>query len=333
MMGFEKSFGLSVSAGRMIEGNLTPVVPGAQARAVKHTPDLVPESAPESAPKSAMPLAAGLYVAATPIGNLGDASARLLDVLRRADGVLCEDSRVTGKLLAAFGIKARMTPYHDHNADQLRPQVLARLEAGEALALVSDAGTPLVSDPGYKLVRDAREAGFAIHAVPGPSAPITALMVSGAPTDRFSFHGFLPKGSPARRKVLGGLAGRNETVMFFETAPRLAGALTDIDAALGARTVAVCRELTKKFEEVIEGEAWALAERFAETPTKGEIVLVIHPPGEAPPPSEADVDALLRDALKTHRVKDAAAQVAEATGLPKRDLYARAQAMKDAEDG
>ena len=275
------------------------------------------------------PLAPGLYVAATPIGNLGDASGRLLDALARADGVLCEDSRVTGKLLAAFGVRARMTPYHDHNADAARPKVLARLAAGEALVLVSDAGTPLVSDPGFKLVRDARAAGHAVHAVPGPCAPIAALMVSGAPTDRFGFHGFLPKAKGARTAMLAELTARPETTMAFETAPRLAAALADIAEAMGARTVSVCRELTKRYEEVVTGEAAALAARFAEAPTKGEIVLVIHPAGGAPPPDEEAVDALLRAALAEHRVKDAAAAVAAATGLSKRDLYARAQAMKD----
>ena len=280
----------------------------------------------------APPLAPGLYVAATPIGNLGDASRRLLDVLDRADGVLCEDSRVTGKLLSAFGIRAPMTAYHDHNADALRPRVLARLAAGEALALVSDAGTPLVSDPGFKLVRDARSAGHAVHAVPGPCAPIAALMVSGAPTDRFGFHGFLPKGQ-RRRAALAALAGRDETLVFFETAPRLAGALADVAATLGPRTVSVARELTKRYEEVVTGEASALAERYEGAPPKGEIVLVVHPPGEAAPPGEAEVDAALREALREHRVKDAAALVAEATGLPRRDLYARAQALKEAPEG
>ena len=283
----------------------------------------------ETASTDDEPLAPGLYVAATPIGNLGDASARLLSVLARADGVLCEDSRVTGKLLAAFGIRARMTAYHDHNEDALRPQVLGRLADGAALALVSDAGTPLVSDPGFKLVRDARAAGHAVHAVPGPSAPIAALMVSGAPTDRFAFHGFLPKAAKARRDALSALAGRKETLMVFETAPRLAASLADIAEAMGPRTVSVCRELTKRYEEVVTGEAGALAERYAEAPTKGEIVVVIHPGTEAPPPSDAEVDAMLRDALATHRVKDAAAAVADATGLSKRELYARAQALKD----
>ncbi|WP_031551275.1 16S rRNA (cytidine(1402)-2'-O)-methyltransferase [Parvularcula oceani] len=274
------------------------------------------------------PLQPGLYVAATPIGNLGDASARLLRVLRGADAVLCEDSRVTGKLLSAFGIEARLQPYHDHNGASVRPGILDRLEAGAALALVSDAGTPLISDPGYKLVREARARGIRIHAVPGPSAPLTALSVSGAPTDRFSFHGFLPAKTAARKSALSALADRQETLLFFETAPRLASALADIAESLGSRTVAVARELTKRYEEVVEGDAADLAARFAESPTKGEIVLIIHPPAPDAAPSEADIDALLREALAGHRVKDAASMVAKRTGLPKRDLYARALALK-----
>ncbi|MBB4657575.1 16S rRNA (cytidine(1402)-2'-O)-methyltransferase [Parvularcula dongshanensis] len=275
------------------------------------------------------PLAPGLYVAATPIGNLGDASARLLDVLRRADGVLCEDSRVTGKLLSAFGIENRLQPYHDHNGARVRPGVLDRLRSGAALVLVSDAGTPLVSDPGYKLVREVRAAGLRVHAVPGPSAPLAALMVSGAPSDRFSFHGFLPRTQKARRDLFTSLGGRDETLLFFETAPRLASALSDLADALGPRTVSIARELTKRYEEVVEGEAAELAAAYEAAPPKGEIVLIVHPAEAAAPPDEESVDRQLREALRTHRVKDAAAFVAEATGLPRRGLYARAQALKD----
>ena len=275
------------------------------------------------------PLAPGLYVAATPIGNLGDASARLLDVLARADGVLCEDTRITGKLLSAYAIKASLHPYHDHSGPDVREKVLARLEDGAALALVSDAGTPLVSDPGYKLVREARARGVAVHAVPGPSAPIAALMVSGAPTDRFSFHGFLPPKSKARRDALTALGARQETLLFFETAPRLAASLADIAEALGPRTVSVARELTKTFEEVVTGPASDLAARYETAPTKGEIVLVIHPGEGDAPLTEAEIDAALLAALSEHRIKDAAALVAEATGLPRKQLYARALALKD----
>ena len=273
------------------------------------------------------PLAPGLYVCATPIGNLGDASRRLLDVLARADGVLCEDTRVTAKLLAAYGIRAALTPYHDHNAARVRPGLLDRLRAGAALALVSDAGTPLVSDPGYKLVAEARGAGLAVHAVPGPSAPIAALMISGAPTDRFSFHGFVPAKAKARDEGFAALAARDETLTFFDTAPRLAATLDSLARVLPDRTVSVARELTKRYEEVVTGNPARLAARYADAPPKGEIVLIVHPPtGDAIAP--ADVDALLRAALKEHRIRDAAALVAEATGLPRRDLYARALALR-----
>ena len=275
------------------------------------------------------PLAPGLYVAATPIGNLRDASPRLLDVLSRADLVLCEDSRVTGKLLSAFGVKARMLAYHDHNGDRVRPQVLERLGRGESLALVSDAGTPLVSDPGYKLVREARAAGHRVNAVPGPCAPIAALMVCGAPTAAFSFHGFLPRTDKARADALAPFRDRDETVLFFETAPRLASALAAVAKVLGARSVSVCRELTKLHEEVVTGDAGELAAAYEAAPPRGEIVLVIHPPAPTDAPAQADVDALLRAALGEHRVKDAAGIVAEATGLPRKALYARALELKD----
>ena len=280
-----------------------------------------------SEPLAADPLAAGLYVCATPIGNLGDASRRLLSVLARADGVLCEDTRVTAKLLAAYGIRADLSPYHDHNGARVRPGILEALRGGAALALVSDAGTPLVSDPGYKLVAEARAAGVAVHAVPGPSAPIAALMVSGAPTDRFSFHGFVPNKAKARGDAFAALAARNETLMFFDTAPRLAATLESLARVMPDRTVSVARELTKRFEEVVTGAPGALAERYAEAPPRGEIVLIVHPP-EGGAGAPADVDGLLRAALAEHRVKDAAALVAEATGLPRRDLYARALALK-----
>ena len=281
--------------------------------------------APSAAP--AAPLAPGLYVCATPIGNLQDASPRLLDVLARADLVLCEDSRVTGKLLSAFGIKAKLDAYHDHNGDRVRPGVLARLAASESVALVSDAGTPLVSDPGYKLVRAVREAGHAIHAVPGPSAPLAALMVSGAPTDRFSFHGFVPRTEAGRRSLFGALTERDETLTFFETAPRLAATLRVLGAVAPGRTVSVARELTKRFEEVVTDAADVLARRYEDAAPKGEIVLIVHPP-EPVAPDAAAVDEALRAALAEHRVKDAAAKVADATGLPRRDLYQRALALK-----
>ena len=277
-------------------------------------------------PLAADPLAPGLYVCATPIGNLGDASRRLLDVLARADGVLCEDSRVTAKLLAAYGIKAALSPYHDHNGAKVRPGILERLLGGAALALVSDAGTPLVSDPGYKLVAEARAVGVTVRAVPGPSAPLAALMVCGAPTDRFSFHGFADRTDKARDEAFARLAGRDETLLFFDTGPRLADTLASLARVMPARVISVCRELTKRYEEVVTGEPANLAARYADAPPKGEIVLVIHPPEEAV--ATHDVDALLLAALADHKVKDAAGIVAEATGLPKRELYARALTLR-----
>jgi 16S rRNA (cytidine1402-2'-O)-methyltransferase len=274
------------------------------------------------------PLPPGLHVCATPIGNLGDASPRLVRTLSQADAVLCEDSRVTGGLLGHLGIEARMIPYHDHNGAAVRPRILEALENGAAYALVSDAGTPLVSDPGYKLVAEARARGVAVHAVPGPSAPIAALMVSGTPTHAFSFHGFVPAKDKARRDLFASLRARDETILLFETAPRLAVTLAAVAEVMGERQVSVARELTKRFEEVVTGAAPALAARYAEAGTKGEIVLVLHPPAGLPALSQEEVDARLRAALSEGKVKDAAALVAEATGLPRRDLYARALTLK-----
>jgi len=270
----------------------------------------------------------GLHVVATPIGNLGDMTARAIETLRAADLVLCEDTRVTGRLLQAYGVKTPMRPYHDHNAAEARPDVLARLSAGAAVALVSDAGTPLVSDPGYKLVRAARDAGHPVFAVPGPSAAIAALSIAGAPTDRFLFAGFPPAKSGARAKFYAELAAVPATLVVYETGPRLGASLADLAAAAPGRRVAVARELTKKFEEVVEGTAEDLAPRYAAGPApKGEIVLVVHPP-EAEAASADDLDAALAEALETLSVKDAAAAVSEALSLPKKTVYARALALK-----
>ncbi len=267
------------------------------------------------------PLAPGLHIAATPIGNLGDVTPRLLDALRMADLILCEDTRVTGHLLSHFGIETSMRPYHDHNAAQTRPDVLAKLRDGAAIVLVSDAGTPLIADPGYKLVAEARAQETPIFAIPGPSAVITALSIAGVPTDRFSFLGFLPPKQTARRKVLAEVADRyGETLVFYETAPRLANALSDIAAEFGDPDVVIGRELTKRHEEIVSGTASALANQYAEAPTKGEIVLIIAP-RIAPAASDEDVDTLMQRALKTMRLKEASAHVASLTGRRKRDLY------------
>lgn len=273
-------------------------------------------------------LAPGLYIVATPIGHLKDISIRALETLAGAATIYAEDTRVSRKLLDAYGIQTPLSPYHDHNAAQVRPQILARLARGEALALVSDAGTPLVSDPGFKLVRDAAAAGHHVTTVPGASAALSGLVLAGLPTDTFLFAGFLPPKSGARRARLEELARVPGTLIFFESGPRLAAMLTDAGAVLGDRPAAVAREITKAFEEVRRGALTGLATHYAEAGgPKGEIVVVIAPPSEAPPPEAGDVDALLRQALAAHSLKDAAAAVAEATGLPRREVYNRALAL------
>ncbi|WOI53523.1 16S rRNA (cytidine(1402)-2'-O)-methyltransferase [Parvularcula sp. LCG005] len=267
-------------------------------------------------------LAPGLYVAATPIGNLGDITRRLQQTLAAADEILCEDTRVTGKLLQALGIKTKMRAYHDHNGAAVRPQVLDAIEAGGALALVSDAGTPLIADPGFKLVREARERGLTVVAIPGPCAAIAALSIAGVPTDRFSFQGFLPPKSGARRTRLNALSSRGETLVFYETGPRIADCLRDIAATLGDGPVLIARELTKLHEEVVEGDALSLADRYDETAPKGEIVLIV-PARADVAMGDADVDRLMAEALETMSLKDASAHVASVTGRKKRDLYQR----------
>ena len=274
--------------------------------------------------RSPRPLAAGLYVVATPIGNAGDMTLRALDVLAAADVVACEDSRVTGRLLSMHGVRAKLTPYHEHNAARARPALLERMVRGEAVALVADAGTPLVSDPGYKLVAEAVAAGLTVTAAPGASAPLAALTVSGLPTDRFLFAGFLPSRRPARRKALAELAPVKATLVLLESPRRLAAALIDMADVLGARPAAVARELTKLFEEVRRGGLDELASHYRQVGApKGEIVVVIGPP-EPTPSDPQDVDARLLAALETLTVREAAAAVAAATGLPRRRLYARA---------
>ena len=235
-----------------------------------------------------MSLEPGLYVAATPIGNLKDITLRVIEALREADLILCEDTRVTGKLLSAHSIKTPMKAYHDHNAARVRPEVLERLENGERICLVSDAGTPLISDPGYKLVREVRDAGLPVFTLPGPSAMVAALSIAGAPTDRFLFAGFLPVKSGARKSELEGLKAVPATLVFYETGPRLAACLGDMAEVLGPRTVAVARELTKLHEEVREGLPGDLAAVYMEERApKGEIVVVVHPPA-ADEPGAAD---------------------------------------------
>jgi 16S rRNA (cytidine1402-2'-O)-methyltransferase len=269
-------------------------------------------------------VAPGLHIVATPIGNAGDLSFRALEVLRAADLVACEDTRVTGKLLARYGIGARRFAYHEHNAERVRPVLLEKLRAGARIALVSDAGTPLVSDPGYRLVRAAIEEGLPVTSVPGPSAPVAALVLSGLPPDRFLFAGFLPPKRAARRSELAGLRGLAATLVFFEAPHRLPESLADMAEMLGERPAAVARELTKMFEEVRRGSLAVLAAHYAAAgPPKGEIVVVVGATRE-PAHEEAGLDARLRRALAGMSLRDAAEAVAEATGLPRRQVYARA---------
>jgi 16S rRNA (cytidine1402-2'-O)-methyltransferase len=280
-------------------------------------------------------LEGGLYLVATPIGNLRDTTLRALEILAACDLIACEDTRVTRKLIDHFGIMTPLTPYHDHNAETARPKILDKLAAGTSVALVSDAGTPLISDPGYKLVRAARTAGHAVTAAPGASAVLTALAVAGLPTDRFFFEGFLPAKEAARRTRIAELARVPGTLVLFETGPRLAATLGDLAAGLSVREAAVCRELTKLHEEVRRGALAELAEAYATgAETRGEIVILVGPPRGAAQPTAAEIDTLLRAALARVSLKDAVAEVAAATGEPRRTVYARALALtKEHSDG
>lgn len=272
-------------------------------------------------------LSPGLYIVATPIGNLGDLSPRAADILSRADLIVVEDSRVTGKLLQHIGVKRPMTPYHDHNAETVRPRLVERM-AREAVALVSDAGTPLISDPGFKLVRAARAAGHAVVTIPGPCAAVAALTLAGLPTDRFLFAGFLPAKAKARGEAIAEIAGLRATLVFYESGPRLGAALAALADGLGDREAAVTREITKHFEEAVTGTLTTLATRYADAPPRGEIVIVVAPPGEAPPASAEDADAALAEALTRLPASKAAGEVARRLGLDRKALYARALEMK-----
>ncbi len=272
-------------------------------------------------------LTPGLYIVATPIGNLSDLSARAAATLAGASVIAVEDSRVTAKLLRHIGIKRPMLPYHDHNADRVRPGLIERMRA-EAVALVSDAGTPLISDPGYKLVRDARAAGIAVTTIPGPSAVIAALTLAGLPTDRFAFFGFLPAKAGAKARAIAEAAVFPGTLAFYESGPRLGATLAALHAGLGDREAAVAREISKRFEEVAAGTLAALAARYAEAPPKGEIVIIVGPPGEAEAAGEDEIDAALREAMGRLSASRAAAEVAAALGLPRRAVYERAQTLK-----
>jgi 16S rRNA (cytidine1402-2'-O)-methyltransferase len=274
------------------------------------------------------PLAPGLYVVATPIGNLRDITLRALDVLAAADLVLAEDTRVAGKLLSAYGLSARLERYDEHGAERTRPRALAALADGRRVALVSDAGTPLISDPGYRLVREAAAAGHPVFPIPGASALLAALSTAGLPTDRFLFAGFPPPKSAARRSFFEELAGLRGTLVFYEGGSRLAASLADMAAVFGAeREGCVARELTKLYETVVRGPLADLAAdpQFAEP--KGELVVLVGP-GREVQASAADADVALADALKRLKPADAAAEVAKALGLPRRDLYRRAMELR-----
>jgi 16S rRNA (cytidine1402-2'-O)-methyltransferase len=271
----------------------------------------------------AKPVEPGLYLVATPIGNLRDITLRALDVLGAADLVLAEDTRVSAKLLTAYGLKKPLERYDDHTGDKMRPRVLNALAQGQRVALVSDAGTPLVSDPGYKLVRAAIEAGARVHPIPGPSAPLAALTLAGLPTDRFLFAGFTPAKSAARRTMFEELRAVRATLVFFETGPRLRASLHDMAAVFGARDAAVAREITKLYETCVRGDLTALATDPQLEAPKGEIVVVVGPGAEAQA-SEADADAALTEALTRLSPADAASEVAKALGLSRKPLYRRA---------
>ena len=265
----------------------------------------------------------GLYVVATPIGNLGDLSPRAAGTLRGADRILAEDKRVSAKLLAHAGARAPMSIYHDHSSEADRAAIVARL-GNEAIALISDAGTPLISDPGYKLVRAARAAGHAVHTVPGPSAAIAALTLAGLPTDRFLFLGFLPPKAKARGDAIAEVAAIRATLVLYESGPRLGATLAALATQLGPRDAAVAREITKLHEECVAGTLAELAERYCATVPKGEIVIVVGPPPASAEANEADLDAALDEALTRLSPSRAAAEVALALNVPKKRAYARA---------
>jgi 16S rRNA (cytidine1402-2'-O)-methyltransferase len=285
-------------------------------------------------PVTAPPLAPGLYVVATPIGNLRDITLRALETLASADVVACEDTRVTSVLLRHYGVASSLVAYHDHNAERQRPRLLAALSEGKSVALVSDAGTPLISDPGFRLVGAAREAGYAVIPIPGASSVLAALVASGLPTDAFLFAGFLPTKAGARAERLSSLAAVPATLVFFESPQRTGAALAAMAAAYGGdRPATVARELTKMFETVVSGTLGALADQFSGAPPKGEVVILVAPPPPQAAASAEEADRVLKALLADHAIGEAAAEAAAVTGLPRRDLYRRALVLKGRGDG
>jgi 16S rRNA (cytidine1402-2'-O)-methyltransferase len=279
-------------------------------------------------------LPAGLHIVATPIGNLRDITIRALETLAAADLIACEDTRITRRLLDHYGIATALAPYHEHNAAAARPKLLARLEAGGSVALVSDAGTPLVSDPGFKLVRAVLDAGHSVTALPGASAMLAALASAGLPTDRFFFEGFLPARQGQRASRIAELKSIPATLILYETGPRLAAALADLAAGLGPRPAAICRELTKLHEEVRRATLTEFAEIYAaDAETRGEIAIVIAPPDASGATLDGnEIDVLLRRALARGSLKDAVSEVAGVTGRPRREIYARALSLTEETD-
>jgi 16S rRNA (cytidine1402-2'-O)-methyltransferase len=284
------------------------------------------DASPAPSPK-ANRLVAGLYLVATPIGNLRDITLRALDILGGVDIILCEDTRVAGKLLAAHGLKGKLERYDEHSAERARPKVLRALAQGGKLALISDAGTPLISDPGYRLVREAVAQGSAVFPVPGPSAALAALVVSGLPTDRFLFAGFPPPKSAARRTMFAELAPVRATLIFYEGGPRLRASLVDMAREFGAREAAVAREVTKLHETVIRGPLADLAEDDRLDAPKGEIVVLVAPGSETVATPE-ETDAALAEAVTRLGPSRGASEVAKALGLSRRELYARALTLR-----
>lgn len=283
---------------------------------------------------SAPPVDAGLYCVATPIGNLADISLRALKTLAAADLILCEDTRITRRLLAHYGIKTRLEVYNEHSAASLREKLMERLGNGASIALVSDAGTPLISDPGYRLVSAARDAGHTVFSIPGASAAVAALSVAGLPTDTFLFAGFLPVKKAARKNRLDELKHVPATLILYESPRRLLATLTDCLDVLGKRKAAIARELTKAFEETVTGTLLELYEDFAaRDQVKGEIVILVAPPGEADEEDAPDLDTVLKDALARHTLKDAVAEVTKATGLPRKTVYRRALELRGGAGG
>ena len=265
----------------------------------------------------------GLYIVATPIGNLGDMTSRAAETLRRVDYILAEDKRVSAKLLAHVGARAPMTAYHDHSDEKLRGRILADLGT-KAVALVSDAGTPLISDPGYKLVRAARRAGHAVHTLPGPCAAIAALTLAGLPSDRFLFLGFLPSRAKARAEAIAEIASVRASLVLYESGARLGESLAALADGLGHREAAVIREISKLHEDTVSGGLSDLAARYADAPPRGEIVIIVGPPAEREAASDEELDTALRAALTSMSPSRAAAGVAASLGVPRKRAYARA---------